>query len=45
LARSDGRLEQSESACREVVSLPLYPELSDDEAFVVAREALAAGGG
>jgi dTDP-4-amino-4,6-dideoxygalactose transaminase len=44
MAPNDGRLEQSERACREVVSLPLYPELSDDEVSYVANEALAAAG-
>ena len=38
------RLEESESLAREVLSLPLYPELRDDEAQAVAfqvREALS----
>jgi dTDP-3-amino-3,4,6-trideoxy-alpha-D-glucose transaminase len=32
-----GRLDRSERAAREVLSLPLYPELTDDEAREVAR--------
>lgn len=32
-----GRLARSERAAREVLSLPLYPELTDDEARAVAR--------
>lgn len=31
-----GQLERSERACREVLSLPLYPELTDEEARAVA---------
>jgi dTDP-4-amino-4,6-dideoxygalactose transaminase len=31
-----GRLERSERAAREVLSLPLYPELTDNEAARVA---------
>jgi dTDP-4-amino-4,6-dideoxygalactose transaminase len=41
-----GRLETSERLAREVVSLPLYPELTDDEADAVVRavrDVLAAG--
>ena len=30
-----GRLERSERLAREVLSLPLYPELTDDEAAAV----------
>jgi dTDP-4-amino-4,6-dideoxygalactose transaminase len=44
LAPDDGRLQQSERACGEVVSLPLYPELSDEEVEFVADGALAAAG-
>jgi dTDP-4-amino-4,6-dideoxygalactose transaminase len=44
LAPNDGRLQRSERACREVVSLPLYPELSEEEVSFVAGEALAVAG-
>ena len=40
-----GRLERSERLAREVLSLPLYPELTDDEATTViaaVREACRA---
>jgi dTDP-4-amino-4,6-dideoxygalactose transaminase len=40
--RKDG-LERSERLCREVVSLPLYPELTDDEVAAVAAAAHALG--
>jgi len=36
-----GALAESERACREVLSLPLYPQLTDDEAEAVVRAVLA----
>jgi dTDP-4-amino-4,6-dideoxygalactose transaminase len=42
LARADGALAASERLCREVVSLPLYPELRDDEADEVVAAVAAA---
>jgi dTDP-4-amino-4,6-dideoxygalactose transaminase len=41
LARA-GRLVRSERACREVFSLPLYPELRDDELDAVVDAVRAA---
>jgi dTDP-4-amino-4,6-dideoxygalactose transaminase len=40
LARAGG-LTESERACREVLSLPLYPQLTDDEAGAVVKAVLA----
>jgi dTDP-4-amino-4,6-dideoxygalactose transaminase len=39
-----GRLERSERASREVLSLPLHPDLSDDEAGAVVEALIAATG-
>ena len=39
-----GRLARSERLAREVLSLPLYPELTDDEAEAVASAVRAALG-
>ena len=40
-----GRLTRSERLSREVLSLPLYPELTDEEAAAVVTAVREASGG
>jgi dTDP-4-amino-4,6-dideoxygalactose transaminase len=41
LGYREGDLPESERACREVLALPIYPELTEDQLHLVARETLA----
>lgn len=41
---NDGALPETERACREVLALPVYPELPEEQVRYVARELLAAVG-
>lgn len=45
LGYADGSLPESERACREVLALPVYPELSEEQVRYAARELLAAVNG
>jgi dTDP-4-amino-4,6-dideoxygalactose transaminase len=40
----EGDLPETEKACREVLALPIYPELPEEHVRYVARELLAAAG-
>ena len=42
LGYKEGDLPESERACREVLALPVYPELPEEQIRYVARELLAA---
>ena len=44
LGYKEGDLPESERACREVLALPVYPELPEDQVRYVAKELLAAVG-
>ena len=42
LGYKEGDLPESERACREVLALPVYPELPEEQVRYVAKELLAA---
>jgi dTDP-4-amino-4,6-dideoxygalactose transaminase len=42
LGGKEGELPVTERACREVLALPVYPELPEDHVRYVAKELLAA---
>ena len=42
LGYREGDLPETERACREVLALPVYPELPEDQVRYVAKELLAA---
>jgi dTDP-4-amino-4,6-dideoxygalactose transaminase len=44
LGVTDGSLPETERACREVLALPVYPELPEEQVRYVAREVLSAAG-
>jgi dTDP-4-amino-4,6-dideoxygalactose transaminase len=41
LGHAPGDFPESERACREVLALPVYPELSEEQVRYVAKELLA----
>jgi dTDP-4-amino-4,6-dideoxygalactose transaminase len=42
LGYGEGAFPMSEQACREVLALPVYPELPEEQVRYVAQELLAA---
>jgi dTDP-4-amino-4,6-dideoxygalactose transaminase len=42
LGVKEGDLPETEKACREVLALPVYPELPEEHVRYVAKELLAA---